>query len=246
MANTPTLAASFAYFDQLPAELQVNIIRLAWEDVLANRTTTIASLIFHPRKINVGSSVSALLAGVNRLFRSEILRLSRPKCVPVFPHRQNKLLYFDANTDILGLDFEQTPSPDCMKRLKRLSEDLTKSVKHLKLRLYHDVYYQLARLRPHAQRFRTFWRNMLRRFPRLTSIEVVGVRCRPRSIVEALFDGLIAAQRTTVTYRAYRGEERLKIEWLGCSSITALPQQLSPSPGRTSNGTPPLHSPFSA
>jgi hypothetical protein len=47
------LAVSFGYFDQLPAELQVNIIELALENLLANRIINFTTITFKPGRMKL-------------------------------------------------------------------------------------------------------------------------------------------------------------------------------------------------
>jgi hypothetical protein len=148
MANTQGPAVSFGYFDQLPTELQVNIIELALENLLANRITNVTTVTFKPGRMKLSPSILSSLIKVNRLFRHEVIRLSQKSRISIYPpqhehHERRGFLYFDSSTDVLELDFERIPFAEVW-RLERLPETLTKSVRQLKLRLSHDVYYYLA------------------------------------------------------------------------------------------------------
>jgi hypothetical protein len=148
MVNTQGPAVLFGYFDILPAELQVNIIELALENLLANRITNVTTITFKPGRMKLSPSILSSLIKVNRLFRHEVIRLSQKSRISIYPpqhehHERRDFLYFDSSTDVVELDFERIPFAEVW-RLQRLPEALTKIVRQLKLRLSHDVYYYLA------------------------------------------------------------------------------------------------------
>jgi hypothetical protein len=222
MANTRGPAISFGYFDQLPAELQVNIIELALENLLANRITNVTTIIFEPSRSKLSRSALSSLIKVNRLFRHEIIRLAQNRRISIFPpqheyHGRRGFLYFDSSTDVLELDFERIPSAEVW-RLERLPEALTKSVRELKLRLSHDVYYNLAYraclefLSGGVDRENRFWITLLERFPVLIHVQVAGARCGSLHLTEFMHDFVNRYCTGIISH----GKTRFDAKWLGC------------------------------
>jgi hypothetical protein len=75
MAPKKTPIAAFDHFRDLSAELQVAIIKRAWEEVLASRAN-IVTLRFSPSGVRVTPNPFLNFVQVNRLFRYEIHRLA--------------------------------------------------------------------------------------------------------------------------------------------------------------------------
>jgi hypothetical protein len=126
--------------------------------------------------------------------------------------RKERVVYFDANTDALELDFERTPFTEVM-RLKRLSEQLTKRVKRLKIRLSHDVYYDLARLDRGEFRHLVFWQTIFERFPLILTLQVEGARCGSLNTTEQLLHDRLTGRWSGIIYK---DRIRLVMDWLSC------------------------------
>jgi hypothetical protein len=223
MANTQGPAVSFGYFDQLPAELQVNIIELALENLLANRITNVTTITFKPGWLKLSLSILSSLIKVNRLFRHEVIRLSQKSRISIYPpqhknHERRGFLYFDSSTEVLELSFERTPSAEVW-RLERLPEALTKRVRQLKLRLSHNVYYYLAHLAclsflsGGVDRESGFWTTLFGRFPIRTHVQVAGARCGSLYLTQEPAHEFLNGYCTGIISQ---GRKRFDVKWLGC------------------------------
>jgi hypothetical protein len=146
-SNTPT----FLRFPRLPDELKIQIIAYAWEAELNERNTKhTITLKFVPVAtwfdVQLIRSTFPYLLHVNRLFRTEILKLVRDKFIlPLSSTARvsnNHWVYFNPDSHVLEFDLQdiETAYQTLRYGLYKLSTSLRDNVQHVRL-LVHSKYF---------------------------------------------------------------------------------------------------------